>query len=115
MPFLCVLLFCAEYSVAGIAQAGDNVTVFIEVIIQCGDIYICIRMLFLYPLNAFRRSYDGHELYVSAATFFNKIDCCAGTAACCQHGVNDDDIAFGNVVGQLAIVFDRLKRVRVTV
>ena len=54
----------AEDAVAGVAEAGDNVAVVIEALVQSGDEDIHVGMILLHTGNALGRADDAHELYV---------------------------------------------------
>ena len=42
-----IFLFCAEYTVAGIAETGNNVRMIVEVFVKSGNENVNVRMLLL--------------------------------------------------------------------
>ena len=58
---------------------------------------------------------ETHETDVGDAALLEHIDRVDRAAAGCQHGVNQDDNAVLNILGQLAVVFDRGVRLGVAV
>ena len=60
-------LFCAEDAVARVAEAGDDVAVLIELLIDCAAVKLNIGVLFGDELDALGSSNEDHELDVVAA------------------------------------------------
>ena len=97
-------LLRAEDPVAGIAQAGDNVAVLVEVIVHSAAEDVHIGVVLLDEFDAFGGSQQDHELDIDAAPLFHFGDRGIRTAAGGQHGINDHDIPLFNVLGHLAEV-----------
>ena len=75
------MLLGAEDAVAGIAQAGNDVAVLVQVIVHRTHIDVHIGMNLLQVLNAFRGSYQHHELDVVASALLHLGDGGIGGAA----------------------------------
>ena len=106
--FILEPLFCSEYSVAGVAETGNDVRVLVEPFIAGGDIDIDVGMILLDTCDAFGTADDAHELDMLHAVFLEEGDRRRGGAAGCEHGVNDDDVALLNIGGHFVVVFNRL-------
>ena len=65
-------LFCAEDAVARVAEAGDDVAVLIELLIDCAAVKLNIGVLFGDELDALGSSNEDHELDVVAAASFRR-------------------------------------------
>ncbi len=67
-------LLGAEDPVARVAQAGNDIAMLIEVLIQRADIEIYIRVRLGKGLHAFRSGNDAQEMQVPAAVLFEHGD-----------------------------------------
>ena len=105
----------AEDAVAGVAQAGDDVAVFVEAVIDGSDVDGDVGMRCIDGAHAFRRSDETEEHDALRALFFQKVERCGGTAARSEHGIDDDEHALTDVARQFAEVFDGLQRLRIAV
>ncbi len=85
----------------------------IEMVVQRGHINVNVGVILLHALNAFGRADDAHELDMLCAGFLEKGDRRRGRAAGCEHRVNNDDVALGNIGGHLEVVLNWLKRFRI--
>ena len=95
-------LFCAEDAVARVAEAGDDVAVLVEMIVERCDVDVHIRMLLLHHSHALRGADDAHELDVLAADFLHELHRGGRAAAGGEHGIDDDDVALGNFNNNVA-------------
>ena len=102
-------LFCAENPVAGISQAGNDVTVVIQAVIQRGAVDIHVGMRFLKCVQAFRGGNGAHKFDVFWASLFNHRDGVDGGTAGSAHGIYDDDVAFLDIMRQLAVILNGLQ------
>ena len=87
----------------------------VELLINGSDENFDIRVSLLNSFNAFRRCDQVHQLdvfYAAALEAINGSDC---RAAGCQHRVEQQYVTILDVVRQLAVIFDRLHRVRIAV
>ena len=87
----------------------------VELLVQSGTVDIHIRVVVVDPLNALGSGDDVHKLDIFDLIIFDKLDGRRGRAAGCQHGVQNDDLPLGDVVGHLAVVLHRLQGVGVPV
>ena len=78
-------LFRTENSVAGVAETGDDVAVFVKVRVFAADEDVYVGMFCVDLFNSFGRADDAHKLNVLAAFRLNEVDCrdCAATG--CEH------------------------------
>ena len=113
MPLNRCFLLGAKDTVARVAQARDDVAVFIQALVDGGDKDVNIRMGFLHGFNADRRGQQAHKLDVLHAAVLEGLHGRYCRAACRHHGVDEDDVTLGNIARQLAIIFDRLEGFRV--
>ena len=102
-------LLRAEDTVAGIAQAGDDVAMLVELFIHGGNVNFHVGVVGADALDALGGGEDVHELDVLHAVFLHEGDGGGGGAAGGQHGVEDDDIPLGDVGGHLAVILHRLQ------
>ena len=108
-------LLGAEDPVAGIAQAGDDVAVVIELLVHARDVDVHVRVLGLHALHALGRAYDAHELDVLDADFLQEHRRSSRAAAGGQHRVDDYRVALLDVGRHFEVVLHRLERVGVAV
>ena len=104
-------LLRAENAVARVAEAGDDVAVLVEMIIECAGVDVDVGVLLLNGLDAFGSGDEHHERDVLAAALDHLADGFAGRAAGGEHRVDDHHVALGHVLGHLAEVgvgFERL-------
>src|SRR5712672_1830473 len=83
-------LFRAESAISGVAQAGDNVGIGVEVIVNRGGPKSDVRMDAAQPLDAFRRRNHAHDSDVAGAALLEPVDrgdCGVGGG---HDGRNDD-------------------------
>ena len=95
-------LFCAEYTVAGIAETGNNVRMIVEVFVKSGNEDVNIGMLLLHSLNALGRTDERHKADVAAAVLLEQGQRVAGGTAGRQHGIDQDSgvhVGAGAVIG----------------
>ena len=64
------MLFGAEYFVARVAQAGDDVAVFVEVAVEGGGVYGYVGMGFVHQFHAFGGGDEDEGFDVGAAFLF---------------------------------------------
>ena len=62
-----LLLLNTEQSVAGISQAGDNITLLVQFAIDCGGENWEPRVMFADAPDSFRSGDEIHQSYVPAA------------------------------------------------
>ena len=105
----------AEDAVAGIAQAGDDVAVLVEMVVDGCDVDGDVGMRCIDGVYAFRRSDKAQEDDALRTLLFQEVERCDGTAARGEHGIDDDEHALADIARQLAEVFDGLQRRRVAV
>ena len=105
----CFLLFCAENTVACITQTGNDVAVLVEAFVQRTGVDVHIGVTFLNALDALGGSNQNQQLDVLAATFFHLVDGGRGRTAGCQHGINNNNIPVGNILGGLTKIGNGLK------
>ena len=67
-------LFCAKNPVSGIAEAGNDISVFVQVVIQRRDVDIHVRMVFLHLLDPFGGADDTHQLDMPNAGLLQECD-----------------------------------------
>lgn len=79
-------LLCAEDAVACVAEAGNDVAVFIEMIVESGNIDIDIGVILLHALNAFGSTDDAHELDMLHAVVLEELDRCGSRSAVASMG-----------------------------
>ncbi len=71
-----MVLFCAEYSVSGIAETRTDICVFVKLSVDVTDVKGNIRMSSHKLLNTHRSTDDSHELDVPSATLLDEINGC---------------------------------------
>ena len=103
-------LFRTENSVAGVAEAGDDVAVFVKVRVFAADEDVYVGMFCVDLFNSFGRADDAHKLNVLAAFRLNEVDCRDCAAASCEHRIENDDFAVCDIVGKFAVVLLGFKR-----
>ena len=91
------LLLGAEDAVAGVAQAGDDVAVVVQLFVQSGHIDVHIGVILLHPLHALGSADDAHELDMLGAGLLQEGDGGRGGAAGGQHGVQREGGPCGSV------------------
>ena len=108
-----LVLLRTEDAVACVAEAGNNVTVLIEMIVKSCNVDIHIGMIFLHTLDTFGSADDAHELDVLYAIILQELDSCRSRAAGSEHWVNDDNVSLLDVGRHLEVVLNRLKSLRI--
>ena len=108
-------LFGTEQPVSGITKPGNDIPMFIEMIVQSCDIDIDIRMVLLYSCYSFRSSDQIYESNMTAASLLDKSNSCAGTPSCCKHGIKDQKFATFTVGRKLTIILNRFQCLWITV
>ena len=98
------MLLRAENAVSGVSEAGDDVGVFVQALVDGGDVDVDVGMFGLDFFNADGGGHEAHEADVAAAALLEHRNCVAGAAAGCQHGVRDYDEAVFNIGRELAII-----------
>ena len=102
-------------AVAGIAQAGNDVAVLVQVVVLSAQIDVNIGVSLVQGLNAFRSSDQTDELDALCAVLLDLGNGINGAAAGCQHGIQNQNITLGDILGQLAEVFHGLQGLLVAV
>ena len=87
----------------------------VELVVHRSHVDLHIRVVFPYPGDALGGGQDVHQLDIFYAVLLDKGDGGGGGAAGGQHGVQDDNVPLGDVVGHLAVVLHRLQGVGVPV
>ena len=77
----------------------------IELFIERGGIDIYIGMSCLNSLYSLGSGYKTHETDICAASLLEHGDCIGGTAARCEHRVNNDNYSLADIRRELAVVF----------
>ena len=95
-------LLGAENAVAGVAQAGDDVAVLVEVIVERASVDVDVGELLLNGLDALGSGDEHHERDVLAAALLHFADGLARRAAGGEHRIDDDDVALGNFNNNVA-------------
>ena len=108
-------LFRAENPVAGVAEAGADVGILIELPVEMADVDLDVGMGLVQLLQALGGGDNAHELDLLPAVLLDHLDGVAGRSARSQHGVNDHDGPLFNRGRQLAVVFVGLVGLRVAV
>lgn len=102
-------LFCAEDSVAGVAETGNDIAVIVELLVLCSGEDINIGMSLAESFKSLGSCNDAHKLYrlgISLLDLGYSID---SRAAGGKHGIENNNIALADIAGQLAIIFNRLQ------
>ena len=84
-------------------------------VILCGNIDVNIRMRLLQRLNSLRSCDQAHKCNILTAALLNKINGSCRTSACREHRIHDKDFSVFNICRELAVIFHRLVRLRITV
>lgn len=66
----------------------------IQMIIECTDIDIYIRMCFLQTFYTFRSCNDTHKTHMFYTFIFQHLKCCHTGPACCKHRIYDKYFSF---------------------
>lgn len=90
-PCYCTILLRAEDTVAGVAQAGDDVAVVVQLLVQGADIDVHIGVGLMQGLQALGRGHQADELNVLGTALFDLADGVTGAAAGGQHRVQNKD------------------------
>ena len=98
------LLFGSEKSVAGVAETGENVAVFVEATVEGRDVDIYVGMSLGNTGNSFGSADDRHKLNMLTASVLEELDSIASTSAGCKHGVDYENYLFLDVNRKLAVV-----------
>ena len=80
----------------------------IQLLIQCSDIDIHIRMCFLHSFYTFGCSDDAQQTDALAALVLSQLDGGDGRTAGSQHGIYHEYLTLCTVCRQLAVIFYRL-------
>ena len=80
----------------------------VETLVNGGHVDVHVGVVAADNGDALGGGDDVHQGDVPAAVLLDEVDGRGGGAAGGQHGVHDDNGAFGDVVGHLAVVFDGL-------
>ena len=115
MNFYGEILLGAEDAVACIAQAGDDVAILVQLFILCGNINVNIGVCFVQGFQSFGGGNQANELDMLGTALFDLANGVNGAAAGSQHGIQNKNIALGNILGQLAIIFHRLQGLLIAV
>ena len=75
------ILFGAEEAVARVAQTRNDIAVLVQVVVHARDVDVHVRMVFLHPLDAFRRCNQVNQTDVTASALFDEADGCGRAAA----------------------------------
>ena len=104
-----------EQSVAGVAEAGKDVAVRVELAVERGgeDWYIWVRGA--EPRHAFRRGDETEELDARSTGPLKRRDRTGRAAARGEHRVEQEELALGGVSRDLEVVVHRLEGVVVAV
>src|SRR5215831_7002471 len=105
----------SEETVAGVPESGQDVTLFVEAAVESRAIHDDVGMFAREPANAFRRGDQAHEANARRAGPFERRDRGDSAPACREHWVEQKEIAFGGVAGDLEVVFHRLECVVVAI
>ena len=108
-------LLGAEDPVAGIAQAGNDVGMVIELFVAGSQVHLHVGMGSLDSPDALGAADDVHHDDVLAAVLLQEVDGSHSGAAGSQHGVNHEGDAVLDILRKLAVVFHRLVGLGVTV
>ena len=103
-------LICAEHPVAGIAQAGHDITFFVKPLIQGRDVDVDIRMRFLHRLHPFWRGNQAHQLNLIAFPALQRVNRRDGRAPGSKHRVDHDQQAVRRIRRQINVILLRLQR-----
>src|SRR5438045_9423561 len=97
----------AEVAIAGIPQAGNNVTKLIELVIDRSDVDRDVWMDASQLLNSYFTGNHANKLNAGRAMSFQKRRgfCCAATSG--QHRIKQDNVRLRQPSGQTTIIIDR--------
>ena len=73
---LCInVLLCAKDSVACIAETGHDISMLVEMVVNCRNINVNIGMILHYFFDTLRRSDKANELYLVCASVLYELNC----------------------------------------
>ena len=81
------ILFGAEEAIARVAQTRNDVAMLVQVVVHTRDVDVHVRMVFLHPLDAFRRCNQVDQTDVTASALFDEADGRGRAAAGGKHRV----------------------------
>ena len=70
-PVFILKSYCAEDTVTGVAQAGDDIAVLVQLLVQCADIDVHIGVGLMQSLQTLRGSNQTDELDVLGTTLLD--------------------------------------------
>jgi AraC family transcriptional regulator len=108
-------LLSAVGPVARIAEAGDDIAVVVELVVDGGGPELDVRMGGANRLDAGPRGEQADEAHVGDSDFLQPVDRGDRGVAGGKHRIDDDDETLGDVLRSLEIIFDRLERDRVAI
>ena len=103
------LLQRTKDAVAGITKTGNDIAIFIQMVIKGCRINGHFRMAAVDKGNPFRRGHKAHKAKMFVAILLEHGNGSFGTAARSEHGVDEDDFRI-LVFRHLAVIFDGLQR-----
>ena len=101
-------LLCSENPVAGIAEAGKDIRIVVELTVNTAYIDLDIGMSLRELVDALGCCDDAHELDMGSAVILDGIDRINGAAACGKHRINYNDESLIDGIRKLAVVVMRL-------
>src|SRR5579872_233530 len=105
----------AEHPVSRIAQSWDDVAVIVEPAVECRRHDPAVRLRAHHFFNTFRRSDDADERHVGTAARCKRSQCCGTGVTGRQHWIEYEDLASGQIVGEIRVVRNRGERLRIAI
>src|SRR3990172_944114 len=100
----------AELAVARVAQAGQDVPLFVELSVERRAVHLHVRVRVRDRVHALGRSDEVDELDAAGPPVLQHLDGGRGRATRGEHRVEDEAEGHGRRVGQLVVVLDRPQR-----
>ena len=102
--YVAVEFFGSENTVAGVAEARQNISVVVQALIERSRIDIHVGMIGLHTPYSFGGSHEAHQADVRTTFLFQHLDRVGRASSRSQHRIGDDDHAVVDVFGQFAVV-----------
>ena len=109
------VLFRTEHAVPGVAQAGDDVAVLIELLVDRGGPDLDVGMGFGQPLDPFGRGEKADEPDILHPAPLEAVDGGDRRIGGRKHRIHHDHQPIGDIGRGLEVIFDRLEGLRVAI
>src|SRR6185312_7143066 len=105
----------AEETVAGVAEAGEDISLVVELAIERGTEDRDIRVRAVHSLHTGGRGDETEEANPRCAGALERVDGSNGASARREHRIEQEEIALAGVRGNLEVVVHRLERLVIAV